>query len=209
MLLGTEDTSWSCNAYPTDKVRSRNFSVLHSPTSNKRTSPSEACFAVNCDSTCVGLGEMLIAFFNEVIDNFITWRAAINKEKIQMAYTQSNKTLSVVLFIVESDNFGHIPFSENVNVLFRREAYSTSWFSGGYWPHESNKLAWNDPIQVSLVHSLMLFVLFYVEVPEVVPAVLDSELEAAQAMQDRTLVMASALAGVSVRLEEFVVVLEL
>lgn len=79
----------------------------------------------------------------------------------------------------------------------------------GHGSHEGHELAWNYPVQISLVHPLVFFILLYVKRAEVVPALLQCELKAPQAVQDRTLVVACALARVPVRLEMLLVVSEL
>jgi hypothetical protein len=43
--------------------------------------------------------------------------------------------------------------------------------------HEGNKLAWDDPVEISIFYSLVEFILLYIECLEVVPVVFDTLLQ--------------------------------
>ena len=62
-----------------------------------------------------------------------------------------------------------------------------------YRAHESQKLARNDPVKISIFDLLVMLVLFRVERFEVVPAETNSFLEALKAVQNGAFVIALAL----------------
>lgn len=60
-------------------------------------------------------------------------------------------------------------------------------------PHESQKLARNDPVKISILDLLVMLVLFRVERLEVVPAETNPFLETLKAVQNGAFVIALAL----------------
>lgn len=77
------------------------------------------------------------------------------------------------------------------------------------WAHESDELAWDDPVEVTVFDSLVILVLLDVEGAEVVPAKSHGVLEALEAVEKRAVIEALPLGGISVVLEEAVIWLEL
>jgi hypothetical protein len=77
-------------------------------------------------------------------------------------------------------------------------------------PHEGNKLARDDPIQIAILHLFVVLILLVVKLFELVPPKLDSPLKALQAVLDGARVAAVLRVGgvperdelVMVRLEE-------
>ena len=66
---------------------------------------------------------------------------------------------------------------------------------GVKWPHKGNELVGNDPVQVPVLHLLVVLVLFVVKVAEPVPAKADRELEPLQAVEYGTLIGACITVG--------------
>lgn len=121
-----------------------------------------------------------------------------------MVDSESDEPFALVPLIVESDDFSDIPSIENVDVLFRRESNSLARFPVGDRTHESNEFARDDPVEVTLVHAFVLLVFLDIEGAEVVPAMLQSELQSAKTVQDRALVVTGSFACISVGSEYFV-----
>ena len=119
---------------------------------------------------------MFIARVNKFIYNCVTWCASVHKEQILVRNSKPDESFSVVFFVVKADNFSHIPFLKDFHVLFWHETDSATWLSLADWSHERHKLAWNNPVEVSLVDSLVLLIFLDVEVPEIIPTLLDGEL---------------------------------
>ena len=105
--------------------------------------------------------------------------------------------LSIVLRFIESDDSLDSPFLENVAVLIRSEAGPLAWFALVNRAHEGRKLARDDPVDVSVVHPLVILILLHVEGLEVIPVVLDRLLKSLQAVKDRALIVTLPLRGVS------------
>jgi len=87
---------------------------------------------------------------------------------------------------------------ENVDVTRRAVAICTFALLTVYRPHKSHKFARHNPIEVSILNLLVVFVLPDVEIFVVVPSLLDSKLETLEAVLNGTFVVAFSLAGVSV-----------
>lgn len=58
------------------------------------------------------------------------------------------------------------------------------------WTHEGNKLAWNNPIEITILHTLIVLILFNIEGPEVIPSKSHGKLKSLQTMEERAIVEA-------------------
>jgi len=77
------------------------------------------------------------------------------------------------------------------------------------WSHESYKLSWDDPVQVTIFDSLIIFIFLHVEGSEVIPSESYSVFEALQDVEQGAVVEAVSLGSISVVLEQLMVWLEL
>ena len=77
------------------------------------------------------------------------------------------------------------------------------------WTHEGHELAGDDPVKISILNFLVVLVFLRIECLEVVPAEADTFLKSFKAMKNCTFVEAITFAGVSERLEIWVVDFEL
>mgnify|MGYP001610675500 CR=1 FL=1 len=102
-----------------------------------------------------------------------------------------------VFGLVESYDSFYVPLSEYLAVLLRGEARPLPGLPAVDGPHKGGELARDDPVDVPVVHALVVLVLLHIEGLEVVPLVLDALLQALQAVQDRALVVALALGGIA------------
>jgi hypothetical protein len=75
--------------------------------------------------------------------------------------------------------------------------------------HKSHKFIRDDPIEIAIVHSLIVLIFLDIECLEVVPIVFDSLLETLQAVKDRAFIVAFSLRGISEWLEHALILLEL
>ena len=209
MLLRAKNTSRPSDANPANEIGSRDFEMLHGPTTNEGACAAKSCLAVNRDGAGAGFSEMLVRGEDELFDEFIAGCGAVDEEEVLVIDAETYKAFPLVAFVVEANDLGDLPGVEDLRVLLGREANALARVAMGHGSHEGHKLARNYPVEISLVHSLVFFVLLYVERPEVVPALLQCKLKATQAVQDRALVVARALACIPVRLEMLLVVSEL
>ena len=125
-----------------------------------------------------------------------------------MAYAISNKPISIVFLLIETDHARDLKVFENLNVVLGRVAPSLMPIHIVKRPHKCNELPRNDPVEISVLDSLVLLVFLDVEGLKVVPSKLDCILESLEALQKGALVEAVAFGGISVSLEERVVGLQ-
>jgi len=156
---------------------------------------------MDSNSTMVGLLEVVFHYSQEVF-NYIVWRSrAINEEQIIMTDSSICEVIFIIFFLIQSDYFVNTNIFENFNVFIWVLAISVSGISVFDWTHESNKFAWDDPVEISIFNSLVVFVLFDVEASEIVPAKFNSVFEPLQYMQKCAIIEAITFACISVMLE--------
>lgn len=120
-----------------------------------------------------------------------------------------NKKLSIILLLIQSDYPCHVDVVEDFNVFVWVLTIFVLSISVLNRPHESYKLAWDDPVEVTVFDSLVVLILLDIEGSEVIPTESDGILETLKHMEKSAVVEAVSLRGISVMLEERVVWLEL
>lgn len=115
----------------------------------------------------------------------------------------------IILDIVESYDLGDANVVEHVDVLVRVLAVPVLRVAVLNWAHEGHELARDDPVEVSVLNTLIVLVLLHVERAEVVPSEAHSILKSLQAVKQSAIVEALTLGRVSVVAEKRVVWLEL
>ena len=105
-----------------------------------------------------------------------------------MIYVAICENAFVVLFFVQTNNSRHTHFLENFNVFARVVAKSLIRVSFFDWAHKSNKPSWDNPMQVVIFNFLVEFILFDIEVSEVIPFEFHSLLKALETLQQGTVV---------------------
>jgi hypothetical protein len=73
------------------------------------------------------------------------------------------------------------------------------------WPHECHKLAWNYPIQVAVLDPFVVFILLNVEFLVIIPPFFDCEFKSLKAVLHGAIVIALALACVTITSQQAVV----
>ena len=208
-LLRAEDRSWSCNSNPPNKALSWDLEMLHCPKSNESSSSSKPSFAVNGNSSVVWPLKVLLYNVEKVSDNLVWRSGSVNKEKIIVSNTSVLEVLLIILFFVKSDDSRYVDALKDISILVWVVAISLALVSVLDWSHECYELAWNNPVEVSVLNSLIVLVLLNVKGPEVIPPESYGILQSLQAVEQGTVVEAVALGGISVVLEQAVVWLEL
>ena len=80
---------------------------------------------------------------------------------------------------------------KNLNVVLRAvSSFLLAWLSIN-WSHKRNEFIRNYPIQIAVLYSLIILVLFIIELSKVVPSETNSELKALQTVENSALVSAS------------------
>ena len=207
-LLRTKDRSGSSDSNPTDERLSWDLEVLHGPETDQGTGSTKTSFAVNGNSSILG-SKVVLDDVKEASDDVIRRVGAIDEEEIVVADALLDEALLVVLGLIQSDDPADSDVLEDVAVLVGVVTVSVLSVSRLNRTHESHELAGNDPIKVTILDSLVVFVLLNIEGLEVIPSEFDGVLKTLEAVEQSAVVEAVALGGVSVCLEEGSVALEL
>lgn len=116
---------------------------------------------------------------------------------------------AVVFSFVQADDLADAEVFKDINVAGSSVAIAMHGVARVNGTHESKELAWDDPIKITVLHLLVMLVLTGVECLEIVPSEFDSVLETFKAVQDGAFVLAGATAGISVRVQVGLVLLEM
>jgi hypothetical protein len=168
-LLWAEDRTWSGDSNPPYKCLSGNLEVLHCPKANESSCSTETSFTVNSNSTMIWSSKVILNNSHEISNNFIRWSGSINKEKVIMSDSFMFKMLFIVFFFIKSNYPGYINIVKDITILVWMLAILMSGISSFNRSHKSDKLSWNNPVQVTVFNSLVVLVFFHVESFEVVP----------------------------------------
>jgi hypothetical protein len=163
---------------------------------------------VDSDSPGVGLGKVALARAQELVDDVLGRDGAIHKEHVFVLNALVCEAAMVVLRIVETDDLAHLEVLKDVDVAGGRVAVAVDLVSLVNWTHEGQELAWDDPVEVTVLYLLVMLVLLDVKSPEVVPSVLQGLLQTLEAVHDCEFIVAFAFAGVTVVKQMALVVLE-
>ena len=143
--------------------------MFHCPKTNESTSSSKTSFTVNSNGTMIWSSKVILNDGEEISNNFIRWGRSIDEEEIIMSYSFMFKMLFIIFFLIESDNPGYVDIVEDITILVWMLTVLMSGVSGFNWSHESDELAWNNPVEITVFNSLVVLVFFHVESFEVVP----------------------------------------
>lgn len=205
VLLGAEDGAGTGDSDPADEDFSRDLVVLHAVDADQGASAAEASFAVNGDGAGARLSEVLLAAFNEPVHNILGRHGPVHKDEVLMLNAVLLERVLVILGVVQPDDLRHLEVLEDVDVAGGGVAVGALAFFAVDGAHEGDELAGDDPVEVAILDLLVVLVLLDTELVEDVPALLDAELEALQAVLHRALVVAVAFGSVAVGAEDAVV----
>ena len=79
------------------------------------------------------------------------------------------KQVLVILMVIQPDNFTNSNSFENLDILIRMVPISLLLVSFLNGPHEGYELLWDDPVQITILYSLVKLVLLNIEGLEIVP----------------------------------------
>jgi len=80
-----------------------------------------------------------------------------------------SKVFLVVFFFVKSYYASDIKLVKDFYVLIRVMTISLVGVSFLNWSHECHKLSWDDPVEVTILNSLIPFIFFDIKSFEIVP----------------------------------------
>lgn len=146
----------------------------------------------------IRLRKVLLNNVKKLFNNFI-WRCrSVNEEKVIVRDALVLEVLFVIFYFVQSYNFGHPNIFKYFYVLVRMLAVPMLGVSVFDWAHEGDELAGNDPVEVTILNTFVILVLFNVESAEVIPPKTNGAFQALQHMKQRAIIEAVALGGISV-----------
>ena len=193
VLLGAQDAARAHDADPADEVGSRKLEVLHRVDAYKGARAPQTCLAMDRNGT-----GLLLRDPQELIDDGVWRRGAINKEEVCVVDSVACEFGFIVLGLVEADDVLNSEVLKDLNVVFRSVAPLRLARQGVYRPHERDELVWNNPIKVTVLDFLVVLVLFVVKFSKNVPAETNSELQALEAVENSAFVGAGvSVAGVA------------
>lgn len=167
--------------------------MLHCPKTDQCACSAKTSLAMNGNRTVVRLSKMIFHNAKEVLHNFVRRIRPIDKEEIIMRDSSIDKMLPFVLDIVESYNLVHSYVIEYVNVLPRMLSVPVLSIPIFDRSHERHELAWNNPVQISIFNTFVVFVFFDIKGPEIIPSEAHGVLKPLEAMQQGAVVEALTL----------------
>ena len=111
-----------------------------------------------------------------------------------MIYPISDKFVFVVLGLVESNYTRYVEMLEDLQVVFGSVTPPFVFADVVEWAHERYEFIRYDPVQVTVLDFLVVFVLLVVEFPELVPSKSNGVLQSLQTMENRARI--AALKGI-------------
>lgn len=118
---------------------------------------------MNSNSSMIWLIEMSFHNFEEVLHNVIWRRRAINEEQLCVVDSIVYEVVFIILFLVEPNNSGDIGVLEDLNILIWMLTVSVFGISLLNGSHEGSEFAWDDPVHISILYSLIILVFFDIE----------------------------------------------
>ena len=138
---------------------------------------------MNGNRTVVRLSKVIFHNAKEVLHDFVRRVGPIDKEEIIMRDSSIDKMLPFVLDIVESYNLVHSYVIEYVNVLPRMLSVPVLGISIFDRSHECHELTRNNPVQISIFNTFVIFVFLDIKGPEIIPSKAHGVLKPLKAMQ--------------------------
>lgn len=125
-----------------------------------------------------------------------------------MSDALSQELLAIIYCLIKPDHSLNVPFTEYLSILLGSETRLLARLSLINRSHKRCELSWQDPVDISVLYSLIVLVLLDVEGLKIVPLVLDGEVESLQAVQDGALVVTLTLRRIAERDKLVVIRLE-
>ena len=163
---------------------------------------------MDCDGTSGGVGKVLLAASKELSDDRVGRCGSIREDHILVVNPLLQEGGTIILGLVESDDLANVEVLEDVDVAGSCVAVTVHGVSLINGSHEGQELARDDPVEISVLHLLVVLVLSRIESLEIVPSKSNCVLKALQAVLDGALVLAGAAARVPVVVQVGLILLE-
>ena len=190
MLLRSDNWARATDAQPRNTLGGCELVVLHQIAADERACPAQTRLAMHRNGAIT-----LLRQIQKFFDQMVTRRAAINKKQIMMLEAGLSKPLGIVDLLIQPDDTLDVVFSKISKVSLRCMQWVTwltkklincnkidpTWIKKvrqtifnlafGMRATEGKKLFWQDPVEVAVLHLLIVFVLVDIEALKVEEAV--------------------------------------
>lgn len=116
VLLRTENTAWSQNSRPRNKISSAKAVMLDRINSDQCSSTAQSSLAVHGNRTLLRLNRVKKLFYD-----FFTRSGTINEIEIEVFYACLDEFFSIILRLVQSYYHGDAKLLENRYIILRRK----------------------------------------------------------------------------------------
>ena len=138
---------------------------------------------MNSNSTVIWVLKMSLDNIEEVSHDLVWGSRSINEEEVIVGDSSVDEMLLIILLLIEPDDLGHPNALEDISILAWVMAISLPLVSVLNWSHKCDEFAWDDPVEVSILDSLIVLVLLDIEGPEVIPSEPYGVLESLQTVE--------------------------
>jgi len=158
-LLGSEDRSRASNANPANEGLSWDLVVLHGIKTDQGASAAESGLAVNGHGAAVRVVlEVSLTAFDELVDDLRRRSRSISEDHVLMIDAFAEEVQAIVLGFIETHNFVYSKVLEDVDITGSSVSVTMDAVTLINWTHEGQELARNDPVEITILHLLVMLV---------------------------------------------------
>lgn len=136
--------------------------MLHGVRADQTASTSQPSLAVHGHAAFLLLGNS-----DEFLDDRVWRYAAIREEEVRVGHAFAQEAFTVLSLRVEPDHVRHVIGVELRDIMFRGEAAAILGVLVGRGKRYT--FAWNNPVQIALLHFFLLLVLSHVKIRLIEP----------------------------------------
>ena len=169
-LLGSKNGTGSRDPDPADEGLCRDLVVFHGIEADECARAAETRLAVDSDSACVGVLEVLLTGVHELVDDILRRGRAIGEYHVVMSDVLGEEGCAIVFSFVQTDHSADIQVLEDVDVTCSSVTIAVHSVPLIDWSHEGQELARDDPVEVAVLDLLIMLVLSCIKCLEVIPS---------------------------------------
>ena len=179
VLLRPQHGSRPTNAQPSNRLRRRKLEMFHHVTSDERSRPAQSCFAMYRRRAL-----HLLCDCQKFAKNVKWRRRTVSKKEVKMVESRLHKPRRRINFLVQSNHRRNVMFPEVWKIGFRRvQGISVFNLRLGMRARKGKEFSGKYPVEVTVLDSLVIFVLFHVERSKVEEIELDRLAQAVETVQ--------------------------
>ena len=181
MLLRSDDGARSHDAHPADDLLGRKAEMLHDIAANHRARPAQPCLAMhgNGSASFLTLGQ-------ELGQDVVRRVGPIHEVQFHMLDTLAAELAAVVRTLVQTHHEGHIFLLEIRHVVLRSQGViaARAGVLFGVRACKGQEPSFHVPVQITVLHLLIVFVLLDIELVEIEKLTLSRLVKTFQSVQD-------------------------